>query len=406
VEHEKRHTADDEINLIDYLIVIMKWKRFIVGTTVTCMVIAAITVLVLPKTYRAETRISPPAQNSSAMAAQFSNQIGSGLSGLSGIVGGNSQAELYMGMLQSRTVLDNIVKKFDLVKLYKNNTLEDTRRSLHHNVKVQSDTKSNIILITVEDKVPQRAADMANAFVEELRGMTRSLVVTEAAQRRLFFEEQLKETKESLIRAEEAVKGFQERTGALQVDEQVKAVIKNIAQLRAEIAAKEVEIKVAKTYSKPSNPDLQKSEETLSGMKAQLTKLESRKGSGNDPLMSTGRMPSVGTEYVRKLRDLKFSETLYELLLKQYEIAKLDQARDAAIIQVIDRAVPPEKKAGPKRAIIVVITGVTSFLLSIVMALLLDYRERIAGDVNNGERIAELKKHSNLDLFRLRQPEK
>jgi uncharacterized protein involved in exopolysaccharide biosynthesis len=271
---------------------------------------------------------------------------------------------------------------------------------------VQSDTKSNIILITVEDKVPQRAADMANAFVEELRGMTRSLVVTEAAQRRLFFEEQLKETKESLIRAEEAVKGFQERTGALQVDEQVKAVIKNIAQLRAEIAAKEVEIKVAKTYSKPSNPDLQKSEETLSGMKAQLTKLESRKGSGNDPLMSTGRMPSVGTEYVRKLRDLKFSETLYELLLKQYEIAKLDQARDAAIIQVIDRAVPPEKKAGPKRAIIVVITGVTSFLLSIVMALLLDYRERIAGDVNNGERIAELKKHSNLDLFRLRQPEK
>jgi uncharacterized protein involved in exopolysaccharide biosynthesis len=259
---------------------------------------------------------------------------------------------------------------------------------------VQADPKSNVIVIAVEDKDPKRAAEMANAFVEELKRMTKGLAVTEAAQRRLFFEEQLKDTKESLIKAEEGVKGFQERTGTLHVEEQVKAVIRNIAQLRAEIAAKEVQIKVVKTYTRPNDPDLQRDEAALSGMRAELAKLESKGGTGSDPLMPTGRMPSVGTEYVRKLRDLKFNETLYELLLKQYELAKLDEARDAALIQVIDRAIPPEKKVKPKIVSIVFIAGIVSFVISVVTAFFMEQREKIIREPENRERIEKLKKYA------------
>lgn len=404
MEREKPHYTEDEINLIDYLIVLLKWKKLIIGITLATLVITAITALVMPKIYRAESRILPPRQNGAGMAAHLLSQAGGAVPGLSGMLGASNQSDIYTGMLQSRTVLDAVISRFDLKRTYRVKTFEDARKKLTQRADVQADAKSTVIVISVEDNEPQRAADMANAFVEELRKLTKGLAVTEAGQRRLFFEEQLKESKESLVRAEEAVKGFQEKTGALHVEEQVKAVIKNIAQLRAEIAAKEVEIKVVKTYSKPSNPDVQKAEATLIGMKAELAKLESRKGSGNDPLMPTGRIPSVGTEYIRTLRDLKFNEALHELLLKQYEAAKLDEANDSAVIQIIDQAVTPEKKVKPKRVVMVAVSGLTSILLSIVLALLLDYREKLAANPANRERIAQLEEHLQFRKLLLKQP--
>jgi len=392
---------EDEINLIDYAIVLLKRKKLIVGIPLVCVAITLIISLVIPNIYRAETRILAPQEGNAGTAAQLLSQVGSGLSGFSGKLGVNNQSDLYVGMLQSRTVLDTIITRFDLKKRYEDKTFEDARKSLKEHIAAQIDPKSNIIVLAVEDKDPQQAADMANAFVEELRKLTKGLSITEAAQRRLFFEEQLKDTKESLIKVEESMKSFQERTGALHVDEQVKAVIKNVAQLRAEIAAKEVELRVVKTYATPHNPDLQRAEETLAGMKSELAKIESKSGASYDPLMPTGRMPSVGTDYIRRLRDLKFNETLYELLTKQYEAAKIDEARGAAVIQVIDRAIPPEKRERPKRTVMLVVAGAVSFLLSIVTVLLLDYRERISADPDNRQRIEQLKKYAELDDLRM-----
>ena len=375
MDTNKNHPMEIEYNCKDYWAFMMKWKLLIAGITVSCVVIAAITALLMPKIYKAETKILPPQQNSTGLAAQLLNQVGGNITGLSGILGTNSQSDLYVGMLQSRTILDNIISRFDLKTLYHKKTLEETRVKLKQKTNIQSDQKNNIIIITTEDKDPQRAADMANAFVDELKKLSKKLAVTEASQRRLFFEEQLKETKEALINAEEVMKGFQEKTGVLHVEEQVKAVIKNVAQLRAEIAAKEVETRVLKTYAKPSNPDLQKAEAVLNGMKAELTKLELKSGNGNNPMMPLGRMPSVGTEHIRKLRNLKFNETLYELFIKQYELAKLDEAREATIIQVIDHAVIPEKKIKPKILNIAVLTGFISFFASILIAYILEHNK-------------------------------
>jgi uncharacterized protein involved in exopolysaccharide biosynthesis len=373
-------SGSGEIDLLDLAMVFRKRKRLIFGATLGgCLLSVAVSLLLTP-IYRAETSILPPQQSGSGMLGQLMGQLG-GLTGLAGAAAGvKNPNELYMGMLQSRTVVDRIIDRFQLMALYDEKYREDCRKKLLKYSEVESDRKSGIITVSVEDKDPKRAAAMANAFVEELRSLTGSLAISEAGQRRLFFKEQLEAAKADLSRAEEGFRGFQERTGALQIDAQAKAVIEGIATLRAQIAAREVQLKVVQTFATPQNPDLQRVEEEVRALKKELARLEGAEGRGPDPLMPTGRMPSVGTEYLRKLRDLKYYETLFEQLAKQYELARIDEARDAAVIQVIDPAVPPEKKFRPKRSVIVVLSTVAAFLLSAILAFLLESAERTAPD--------------------------
>jgi tyrosine-protein kinase Etk/Wzc len=389
---------NDEINLLDLLIVLLKRKRLILGITFISALITAIVSLIMPPVYRAETSLLPP-QPSSSMALQALSQLAGGAAGIGAeILGIKTPADLYAGLLKSNTVLDRIIDRFKLMELYKCKYRTDARKRLLDNIQVSVDKKSNIITISVEDKDPLRAAQMANAFVEELKALTKGLAITEASQRRLFFEEQLKDTKLALIKAEEDLKKFQEKTGAIKVEEQAKAVIEGIATLRAQIAAKEVEIKVMKTYSTPYNPDLQRAEEALRAMKAELQKLEAKEGKTPDPLMPTGRMPEVGMEYLRKLRELKFNETLYELLLKGYETARLDEARDAVVIQVVDKPIPPDKRAKPKRTLMVLVATFTGFFLSIFIAFFIEYKEKASQDPEQKERIEAIRKEINFKI--------
>jgi len=386
--------AEDEINLLDYLIVLLKRKKLILGTTFGAAIITAIISLIMSPIYRAETKILPPQQSSSSMAAQLMGQLGGAAGLLGGAVGIKTTNDLYIALLKSRPILDPIIDRFKLMELYKAKKREDARRSLASALKAKDDKKSGILTIGVEDKDPKRAADMANAFVEELKNLNKGFAVTEAAQRRLFFEEQLKDAKDALIRSEESMKGFQERTGAIKIDDQATAVIGGIAQLRAGIAAKEVQLKVMQTYATPQNPDIQRAEEELRGMREQLRRLETRSGNHNpDPLMPTGRIPAVGTEYIRKLREFKYREALYEILLKQYEFAKLDEAKDAAIIQVIEKAIPPEERVKPKRRQMVMIATFVGFFLSVFAAFFMEYMENSSKDPENKGRLETLKRY-------------
>lgn len=367
----------EQDNLSEMFRVLVRRARLIGGITAGSTVVAIVVSLLLPVYYRAETRILPPQDKGSNLAAQMMSQAGGlGLIALAGGAAGiKSQGELYVEMLKSRTVLDRVVDRFDLIKLYEEDYREDARKKLRGALTVHHEGKSGIIVLTVEDRDPKRAADMTNSFVEELKSLAGGLAISEAGQRRLFFEEQIRYTKDSLARAEDEIKGFQQRTGAFQIDTQAKAVIEGIAALRARIAAKEVEAKVLRSFATPQNPDLQRTEEEVRALRAEAEKLESGKGTGFDPLMSSERVPAMGTEYLRKLRELKYNETLYELLVKQYELAKLDEARDAAVIQVIDRAVPPERKFRPKRSVIVTISTFLGFIMSAAGVLALERRK-------------------------------
>ena len=370
---------EDEIDLTELFRALSRRRRLILGIVAASAVVALVVSLLLPVYYKAETRILPPQEKGSNLAAQLMGQAGGLIALAGGAAGVKSQGELFVAMTKSRTVLDRMVDRFGLMKLYEKKYRQDARKKLLELLTVREDRKSGIISLTVEDRDPKRSADMANAFVEELKSLAGGLAISEAGQRRMFFEEQIRQTKESLARAEEEVKGFQQRTGAFQVDAQAKAIIEGIANLRARIAVKEVEAKVLRSFATTQNPDLQRTEEEVRALRIELEKVESGKGRGFDPLMSSERVPAIGMEYLRKLRQLKYNETLYELLVKQYELAKLDEARDAVVIQVIDRAVLPERKSRPQRALVVFLATVTMFFLSGFIVLLLEHLWKKSG---------------------------
>ncbi|MCE5274134.1 MAG: Wzz/FepE/Etk N-terminal domain-containing protein [Syntrophaceae bacterium] len=382
---------EDQFDLLDLLIVLAKRKRFIIGITFGAAALMVVISLLMPAVYRAETRILSP-QTSSSMATQLLNQMGGASALLGGSLGIKSPDLLYIEMLKSRPVLDRIIDRYGLMKLYDAETREDARLSLKENLFAKNDMKSGVITVGVEDRDPERAAGMANAFIEELRTVNKGLSITEAAQRRLFFEEQMRDTKAALTKAEEAMKGFQERSGAVQIEAQAGAVIEGISQLKAQIAAKEVQIRVMRTYSTPQNPDILRAEEELKGMGAQLGKLES-KSKGGSVIVSTGNLPSAGMEYVRRMRDLKFNETFYELLQSQYQAARLDEARDATVIQVMEKAVPPEKKAKPRRILLVMVAMIAGFFIALCGAFFLEFRERAKSDPESSEKLERLKRH-------------
>ena len=393
MEQKSLRSNDQGIDLIDLLIVLAKRKKMIVGVTLGAAIVMAAISLIMPKIYMAETKIMPP-QQSSSMASQLQTlgQVGTILGIAGGSLGVKSPGDLYVGLLKSRTVLDRVIDRFDLMKLYDEEYRQDARKKLLKRLSVLEDKKSGLITVGVEDNDPKRSADMANAFIEELRALNKGLSVSEAAQRRLFFEEQLKDSRISLSKSEEAMKTFQEKTGAIKVDAQATAAIEGISRLRAQIASREVQVRVMRTYATAQNPDVLRADEELKGLKEQLARLES-KSSGYNPIVPTGAMPSVGTEYIRKLRDLKFNETLYELLLKQFEAAKLDEAKDATVIQVVEKAAIPERKVRPKRALLVILVAFAALLFSVVAAFVMEYAEKASGNPETRDKLAVLKKY-------------
>jgi len=392
LEKQQTEPVDDSISLLDLLIVPLKRKKTVLIVTLASIVITALISLTMPEIYMAQTRILRPQQEGSAVVSKLLSQFGSAAATAAGLFGLNSPNALYISLLTSRPVMEAVVKRFDLVKLYGAETVVAASQQLASNVKVKSSSWSGIITISVYDRDPQLAADIANALVEELKNLTKKFAITEAARRRVFFGERLKETREALIKAEKDMADFKAKTGVLKLDAQARAVISSISSMRAKIAEKEVQLKVMRTYSAPNNPDLQKLEETLRGLKAELKKLETGEGKGYDYLMSTGGMPEVSIEYIRKLRELNFTEELYNLFLKQYEAARLDEGRDAVMIQVLEKAIPPEKRIKPKRRRMVMFAALSGFLFSILLTFFQEYIEKVSKDPVHRIKLEALKK--------------
>lgn len=364
----ERGEHEEQIRLLDLLITLAKHKKPLTIITFSSAIVIALVSLLFPNIYTGTAKILPPQQNQSA-AAMVLGQLGQlgGLAGLSGgALGLKNPGDLYVGMLKSRTVADRLIARFELQKLYNQDTMVETRKELADNTSIVAG-KDGLITIEFDDKDAARAAAVANAYVEELDKLNQTLAVTEAAQRRLFFEKQLHQAKEDLGSAETALKITQEKTGLIKLDDQGRAIIEAVATLRGQIAAKEVELRAMRTFATEQNTDYIRAQQQLSGLRAELAKLERAQISGSgDILLPTGKVPEAGLEYLRKFRDVKYYETIFELLAKQFEIAKIDEAKDAAIIQIVDPAVLPDRKTRPKRTLIVIAGAlVIGFLASV-----------------------------------------
>jgi tyrosine-protein kinase Etk/Wzc len=367
--------AETEVSLLDILVLLAGHRRLMVRIVLGAAVLATVVAFLLPVRYEAKIVVLPPQQNSS-MGSAVLGQLGSlgSLGSLAALAGGGlgirSPADMYVSFLTGRTVEDAMIQRFGLMAEYREKRMSDTRKELESRTTAIAGTKDGLIRISVEDRDPKRAAELANGYVEELRKLSASLAITEAARRRLFFEQQVQEAKDNLAGAEEAMKKTQQSTGVLQIDSQARALIEGAAVLRAQVVAKQVQIQSMRSFAAEDNPRLILAKEELAALQTQLDRVA---GSQHDPgsgiNLSKGRVTESGMEYLNRFRDLKYQETVFELLAQEFEMAKLDEAREGSIIQVVDAAVPPDKKSSPHRALIVVLTTLLAFVIAVLWVL-------------------------------------
>lgn len=362
--------AQTEVSLLDLTVLLVANKRFIFRFVLGAAILAVVVALLLPVRYEAKVMLLPPQQNSS-IASALMGQMGSlgGLGSLGSLAGGlglKTPADMYISMLTSRTVEDAMIQRFGLQAEYKLKRLSEVRKEFEHRTTVVAGAKDGMIRVTVEDGDPKRAAEMANGYVEEFRKLTEKLAITEAARRRLFFERELQQARDSLTTAEQAMQKTQQSTGVLQIDSQARALIESAAILRAQVVAKQVQVESMKSFAADDNPALIMAKQQLAALQSQLNQIAgSQQDSGSDIVLSKGRVTQAGLEYLRRYRDLKYSETVFELLAKELEIAKLDEAREGEIVQVVDSAVPPDTKSSPHRTLIVLGVTILAFFVSV-----------------------------------------
>jgi tyrosine-protein kinase Etk/Wzc len=348
---------------LDILLVLARDRWRIATITFAALLLGACFAFLLKSTFTATATILPP-QAPQSSASALMGQLGS-LASLGGGAGSllKNPADMYVGILESRTIADHVIDQFHLQSFWKLKKREDVRKKLKSRAQFEA-AKNGLIEINIKDPDPKLASDLANAFVDQLYRVNSTLAITEAGQRRLFFDQQLAEEKNALIVAENDLRSTQEKTGLIQLSGQASMAIRNIAEIQAEIADREVRMQAMRTFATDQNPELIRLHREIDTLREQLTKLQN--DNQNMPLGDTqvpaGRVPAVGLEYVRKAREVKYHETLFDLLSRQYEAARIDEAKSAPIIQVVDRAVPPDKKSGPPRMLLTLGIGVIGFL--------------------------------------------
>ena len=384
---------NSEISVLDLLIVLAEQKRVVFWVTAVFAMLAIVISLILPKRYTATVTLLPPQQNVS-----IGSTLGGQLGGIAALTSGafrlsSNPNEAFVGMFKSRTVEDAMIQRFGLMQEYRKQYLSEARKKFENRATVDGNGKDNLIRISVVDSDPRRAAELANGYVEQFRDLSQHLAITEAAQRRLFFQRELEQAKNNMANAEEALKQTEQSTGLIQLDSQARALIESAASLRAQITAREVQIQGMQTYATGENAQLIQAQRELEGLRAQLAKLVgSEDSAGGELIVPKGRVPEAGMEYISRLRDVKYNETIFEILARQFEVAKLDEAKQGALIQVVDPAVPPDKRSFPKRGLIVIGATAFGFFFGVFLALMRAGLERIKDDPDTAEKFALLKR--------------
>ena len=387
-------STGDEISLLDLLITLAERKRLILIFTAIFAVAAAVVSLILPSWYTADVMLMPPQQNSS-LGSAIASQLGS-LGSVAALAGGGSlnlknPNDMYVAMLKSQAVEDGMVHDFELQREYHARRVSDARKAFEKHVSVDGSGKDGLLHISVEARSPGRALELANGYVEKYRELSKHLAITEAQQRAAFFQQQLEEAKNNLANAEVAMQQTEQTTGLIQLDSQARALIESAAMLRAQIAAKEVQVQAMQTYATGENSQMIQTQQELQSMRAQLATLGGTEDTANSLILPKGRLTQGGLDYIRRYRDVKYYETIFDILARQFEIAKLDEAKEGSLIQVVDPAVLPDRRSFPKRAIIVVVATVAGFLIGVLAAFVQAAWTRLKEDPEAGSKLALLR---------------
>lgn len=376
VEQKPETGKEFEINLLDVAIVLAKHIKLLVALPLLTAVIAGIVAFQSPDLYTADTTFMPPEQASSASSMLSSL---SSLSSLSGMLGGGGGAGMspgsnYIAVIKSRTLRDDMVKRFNLLGIYHTKSLESARNALAGQTLVKSGKEDRLITIQITDTNPKRAALLANGYVEVLLKQNNELALSEASQTRLAAEKEFLKAKNRLGDAESAIKQLQEKTGLITVGPQ-------ISMLQGMIKSTERQLAELSLSATPNNPEYIKTRQKLNNLQAEIGKAQA--GSNY-----VSKAPERILDFTHKTRDLKYAEALYQMALQQLTIARIDESKASSSIQVIDRAVVPEQKAGPLRSRIVLFAAAGGLFIAVILAFLIEAYQR---SQTNRESVAQLK---------------
>jgi len=375
---------DDEISLLDLATTLGEEKSVLFGIPAVTSTLAIIYALLATPIYTAKTVILPPQQQGSGAASMLASM--GALAGIAGAAAGiKSPDEMYLTFFKSQTLQNDLIEKFKLKDRYEQETLDGARKALEGAARVSSDKKSGLLTIEVDDKDPAFAATLANGHVDALRRLTAKLAVTEAQQRRVFFETQIQKTQAALDGADANFRNLNAKGGLPVTDVLAQVSVTASATLRGQIAAKEVELSALRQFATSQNPDMQRIAGELSALRAQLAKIESGGG-------QTSRVSATGQAAVVALRDVKTQQAILEVLVKQYEMARVDEAREGPLLQQVDVAQAPERKSKPKRAMIVVLAGVAGLFLGVLVAFIRRAVRKAGENPDSAERMAALRR--------------
>lgn len=387
---------DEGMDLLEAVQIVLLRKKTVVGFVFAFGILAALAVLWLKPTYTAKATFLPP-NSMSASTSLFPTQI-AGIGSAGGMLGIlKDPSMIYIGVLESREVADDLIQQFHLQNVYKTRKLSQTETALAAHTKFLP-AKDSLITISVEDHDPQRAADIANEYLKELTKQNDRLVLTEAGQRRVFFEQQLKNEKDLLTDAEVALTRVEEQTGMIRPGGQTELQISMIAQTQASISNLEIELGALLQGATEQNPEVIRLRSQIAGLEEQESNLENSKikeHTGN-VMVPTSKVPALTLEYVRQQREVQYHEALYGVLLRQYESARLDESGSAPLIQIVDSAQVPDTKSGPHRMFLVLLASLFGGILGAMWVILPIVWARKVLLPENATRLSSLKEAAQL----------
>ncbi len=356
------------LDLLDVLLIFARRKWLLFFFALAGGVTILVWSLLQPKMYRADAVILTPQEQASSSALMGQMSILSALSG----GGAKSPSDIYVGLLQSRSVGEKLVRDFHLQDVYHASNVSGAQGVLASRTTIAAD-KDGLIKVTVSDRDPNRAKDLANAYSQGLYTLNSRLAIGQAAQRRLFFDQQLAFEKDRLADAEVAMKQEQERTGMIQLTGQTSITISRVSQLQAEIMSREIQLKALSSSATEQNPEVVRIESELSGLRQQLSAVLGKTGSDlPDSLgIASSKVPGLSLEYIRKERDVAYHQTLFDLLARQLEAARIDEAKAAPIVQVVDPAETPDRAYFPKTTLFTILGTLGGLILGLIRCVVL-----------------------------------
>lgn len=375
---------EKDVNIRDYFRVIVKWRRLIVFNTVAITMLTVVVSLVLPKKFTASTILLPPVEQPEILG--IGSLLGGGLgavASMAGLPGMATASDVFAKILKSRRVMEGVVKKCNLMDEYGAESMEEAVRSLSGATSVEV-FPEGLIAISVDARTPVLASDIANSYVDGLDRFNMEANMTRGKRNRIFIEDRLVSVKMDLKAAEESLKLFQQKHKTVFLEEEVKAAIEAAGNLKAEIIAREVQLGILRDYATEENPQVRGLKVEIAQLNRRLREIEyGSKSKGSDSKFGAGfsvpfsKLPAVGLELGRLMREAKIQEVVFELLTQQYEQAKIAEARDTPTVQVMDRAVPPERRSFPQRRKLVMVGFVFSVFVGVGLAFFLEYVDRL-----------------------------